>query len=508
MPLFPNHQPDTAMTEPLFLYSVRSALVLALLYIPYMLLLRKESFFRLNRMILLLILLLSLVLPALDIHHLAWEGLAPVQTVLRPSAAEADVRPATAVLLPEVTVHPGVETAASRSPWQWVSVLFALVMAGVALWHVYQVARMGVVVRRGSLWHQTRGGAHIYCHADEVSPYSWMGSVVINERDYRENGREILLHEMAHVRARHSWDLLFLALVQTLQWWNPLVYILGGSLRDVHEYQADDSVLRHGVSVRAYQLLLIKKVVGSGSYAFANNFDHSLIIKRITMMQKSKSSKWMCGKVLYILPVATLALSAFATAGPSRSAANPEGEVSTLTLNGQAKARESATAARQSADSTLQSIKASADYCENPAVKPHFPGEGHAIWEFIGRTVRYPDVAVKNGVQGIVIVDFLVGKDGTISDVHVMIGKDRKKEHTATTLRGVMMTASPKDSTAWNKGQTEDEKAANQAGVDAIKAEAVRIVKTMPKWVPGYKDKAKTRPCITPMRIPVTFRLN
>lgn len=504
MPLFPNHQPDTAMTEPLFLYSIRSALVLALLYIPYMLLLRKESFFRLNRMILLLILLLSLVLPALDIHHLAWEGLAPVQTVLRPSAAEGDVRPATAVLLPEMTVHPGVETAASRSPWQWLSVLFVLVMSGVALWHVYQVARMGVVVRRGSLWHQTRDRVHIYCHADEVSPYSWMGSVVISERDYRENGREILLHEMAHVRARHSWDLLFLALVQTLQWWNPLVYILGGSLRDVHEYQADDSVLRQGVSARAYQLLLIKKVVGSGSYAFANNFDHSLIIKRITMMQKSKSSKWMCGKVLYILPVATLALSAFATAGPSRSAANPKGEVSTLTLNGQAKARESATAALQSADSTLQSIKASADYCETATVPPCFPGGEHAMWSFVGRNVRYPAAALGRGVQGRLLVQFLVEKDGSVSNIRVEGWTDCKDKNDATRLRGVMVTAYSQDSLA---GIPEEE-VAYQAGVDSIKAEAVRVVKAMPKWTPGYMDKAKTRPCITPMILPMTFRLN
>lgn len=504
MSLFPNHQPDTAMTEPLFLYSIRSALVLALLYIPYMLLLRKESFFRLNRMILLLILLLSLVLPALDIHHLAWEGLAPVQTVLRPSAAEGDVRPATAVLLPEMTVHPGVETAASRSPWQWLSVLFVLVMSGVALWHVYQVARMGVVVRRGSLWHQTRDRVHIYCHADEVSPYSWMGSVVISERDYRENGREILLHEMAHVRARHSWDLLFLALVQTLQWWNPLVYILGGSLRDVHEYQADDSVLRQGVSARAYQLLLIKKVVGSGSYAFANNFDHSLIIKRITMMQKSKSSKWMCGKVLYILPVATLALSAFATAGPSRSAANPKGEVSTLTLNGQAKARESATAALQSADSTLQSIKASADYCETATVPPCFPGGEHAMWSFVGRNVRYPAAALGRGVQGRLLVQFLVEKDGSVSNIRVEGWTDCKDKNDATRLRGVMVTAYSQDSLA---GIPEEE-VAYQAGVDSIKAEAVRVVKAMPKWTPGYMDKAKTRPCITPMILPMTFRLN
>lgn len=489
------------MTEPFFLYSLRSAFVLTLLYIPYMLLLRKESLFRLNRMVLLMILLLSLVSPTLNVHDLAWEGLAPVQTALRPSAAGDGARPAAALLLPEMTVRADADAAASWSLWQWASVLFALVTVGVALWHVFQVAWMSVVIRRGSLWHQVRDGVHIYCHADEVSPYSWMCSVVISERDYRENGREILLHEMAHIRARHSWDLLFLALVQTLQWWNPLVYILGMSLRDVHEYQADDSVLRQGVSARAYQLLLIRKVVGSGSYAFANNFDHSLTKKRIAMMQKSKSSKWMCGKALYVLPVATLALSAFATVGPSRSAANLEGEVSTFTLNGQANARENV------ADSALR-LRNATLYCDEPAVMPHFPGPEHELWNFIGRNVRYPKEAQEQGVQGQLIVKFLVGKDGTIGDIRVEKWVERKDKNDATRLRNVMVTAASKNTTPNAKDRTPEQEAAYQAGLEAIKAEAVRIIKAMPKWEPGYLDKAKTQPCATHVAIPMTFRLN
>lgn len=488
------------MTEQLFLYSLRSAFVLALLYIPYMLLLRKESFFRLNRAVLLLILLLSLVLPALDVHGLAWEGLAPVQTALRPSAMGGVTRPDAAVMLPEITVQ-AVDVAASWSLWQWLSVAFAVVMAGVALWYMVQIVRMSMVIKRGSLWHQKRDGVYIYCHADEVAPYSWMRSVVISERDYRENGREILLHEIAHIHARHSWDLLFLAVVQTLQWWNPLVYILGGSLRDVHEYEADDSVLRCGVSARAYQLLLIKKVVGSGSYAFANNFDHSLIKKRITMMQKSKSSKWMCSKALYLLPVATLALSAFATVGPSRSATNLEGEVSALTPNGQANVRESV------ADSVLI-LKNATLYCDEPAVMPRFPGSEHEIWNFIGQNVRYPKEAQDHGVQGRVIVRFLVEKDGTLSNIRAEEWTDNKGKDEVTTLRQVMVTAASKDKTAESRKRTPEEETAYQAGVEAIKAEAMRVIKAMPKWEPGYLDKAKTQPCATNMAIPMQFRLN
>ena len=299
------------MIETLLLYSMKSALVLTLMYLPYMLILRKESFFRLNRVVLLLILVLSLVLPLMNIHSLSWDN-QPMVLVARQQMVEIGIPMGGATYLPEVAVQ--AESGVSQVSWfSLVSLVFVLGAMLMLLWRVAQIVRMGYVIRKGSLWHQQEDGVTVYCHADDVSPFSWMSNIVISAKDYEENAREILLHERGHVMARHSWDLLLLALLQVVQWWNPLVYILGFSLRDVHEYEADDSVLRNGVSARAYQLLLIKKVVGASSCTFANNFDHSLTLKRITMMQKSKSSVWMRSKVLYIIPMATLALSAFAT---------------------------------------------------------------------------------------------------------------------------------------------------------------------------------------------------
>ena len=300
------------MIEALFVYSLKSAFVLVLLYFPYMLILRKESFFRLNRAVLLLILLLSLVFPLMNIQTLSWDTQPVVQFAHQQMADMGIPVNNAATQLPEVIIE-GDNAFADVSWFNIVSVLFVLGVLIMLLWRIPQVLCMGHVIRKGSLWHQQEDGVTIYCHADDVSPFSWMNNVVISAKDYEENAREILLHEKGHVRARHSWDLLLLTLIQVLQWWNPFVYILGYSLRDVHEYEADDSVLRSGVSAKAYQLLLIKKVVGASSYTFANNFDHSLTLKRITMMQKSKSSVWMRSKVLYIVPMATLALSAFAT---------------------------------------------------------------------------------------------------------------------------------------------------------------------------------------------------
>ena len=185
-----------------------------------------------------------------------------------------------------------------------------VVLLSMRLW---QIARLQFGLKQGVLWHNDEQGVRIYCHSGDVAPFSWMRNIVINEKDYNEAGREIILHEMGHIQGRHSWDVVLLTLVQMLQWWNPLCYVLGISLRDVHEYEADNFVLRQGVSAQGYQLLLIRKAVGSGSYAFANSFNHSLTKKRITMMKKMKSNPWMRSKALYVIPVAALALSAFAT---------------------------------------------------------------------------------------------------------------------------------------------------------------------------------------------------
>lgn len=523
------------MIESVFIYSLRSALVLVLLYIPYMLILRKESFFRLNRVVLLLILLLSMVLPAIDIHLLAWDDLAPVMAAFRQQLSGSAGQDS-AILLPDVTVEVR-DTVSSVSLWRWTSVFFVTGMLVVALWRIFQVVQMGVVMRRGSLWRQSRDGIHIYCHADEVSPYSWMNSVVISERDYRENGREILLHESAHVRARHSLDLLFLALVQTLQWWNPLAYILGISLRDVHEYEADDSVLRHGVSARAYQLLLIKKVVGSSSYAFANNFDHSLIIKRITMMQKSKSGMWMYSKVLYILPMATLALSAFATVGSSNlfagvaesgSVTDSEDKVSTFVADLQGNGPENVFGAlplsdntsmgpvdvgskkgKYDADSTARTTWTKVNFCTTPEHLPEFPGGMAAMMEYLSKTVKYPAEAIAAGVQGRVLVEFFVNDDGSVGTIGLIrpVGFGGCSPKDDTPLADVVVADHRDKCRAQDKGLSAEEEAAFRAGVEAIINEAVRVVKEMPRWTPGYEDKARTKPCVTRFTLPIVFRL-
>ena len=310
----------------LLLYSIKSAIVLSMLYLPYMLMLRRESFFRFNRVILLGIMLLALVLPLCNVSWMSLDR----QPVVQAAQLQMLEMGIPVHVLPELQVvaDGAVSQETSRfSVFMLVSLIYIIGMVVLLVARLWQVGILQFGLRKGVLWEEEQQGVRIYCHAEDVAPFSWMRSIVISQKDYDEAGREIILHETGHIRNRHSWDVVLLTLVQMLQWWNPLAYVLGISLRDVHEYEADDYVLRQGVSAQSYQLLLIKKAVGSGSYAFANSFNHSLTKKRITMMKKIKSNPWMRSKALYVIPVAALALCAFAT---PKFVAPIEGAVSKL----------------------------------------------------------------------------------------------------------------------------------------------------------------------------------
>ena len=299
------------MMSAVLLYSIKSAIVLSMLYLPYMLMLRRESFFRFNRMVLLSILLLSLVLPLCNIPWMSLDH-QPVVQAAQLQMLELGIP---VHVLPEVQVlaEKQEESFFTFSLFHLFTFIYIIGMVALLSMRLWQIARLQFGLKQGVLWHNDEQGVRIYCHSGDVAPFSWMRNIVINEKDYDEAGREIVLHEMGHIQGRHSWDVVLLTLVQMLQWWNPLCYVLGISLRDVHEYEADNFVLEQGVSAQGYQLLLIRKAVGSGSYAFANSFNHSLTKKRITMMKKMKSNPWMKSKALYVIPVAALALSAFAT---------------------------------------------------------------------------------------------------------------------------------------------------------------------------------------------------
>ena len=432
----------------LFIFSIKSALVLTLLYLPYTLMLRQESFFRMNRITLLTILVLALVLPMVDIPSLA----TPDQSVVY------EMQHRIMLMTQEAETAPMSLAATSRTT-SWLGILALVYMIGISLAfciRLWQLFRIGQIIRGGCLWTDKSEYATVYCHIDDVSPFSWMRSIVISESDYKPFGREILLHEKAHILSLHSMDILFLTLVEAVQWWNPIAYLLGRSLRDVHEYEADDYVLHQGISLHNYQALLVKKALANTSYAFANNFTHSLIKKRIYMMNHSKSSLWLRSKVLYVLPMTLVVLTAFATpklnekveeivegtekaveipTQNSQPDQQPESVTSSVVAEFRSAESEEIPVVKETTADSLSSV----DYVnavyrnENFDLAPEFPGGMSALRTFLQQHVArtLENDASLAGKRA--YVQFRIRKDGTIDNIGLVRG-DREAYHEAAKI--------------------------------------------------------------------------
>ena len=272
-----------------FVYIVKSSVCLAGFYLFYRLLLSKETFHRFNRIALLTLLLLSLLLPLVQLTTIE-------QLLMMADMPVSEVTPAEAVTL------------------SGIQILLMVYLSGVLFFacrHIYSLGRLLMLLRSGEK-EKMENGMTLVIHQQKISPFSWMKYIVISKVDLEEDGREILIHEAAHVRNRHSVDLLIADICIFFQWFNPASWLLKQELQNIHEYEADESVIREGVNARQYQLLLIKKAVGTRLYSMANSFNHSKLKKRITMMLKEKSNPWARLKYLYVLPLAAIAVTAFA----------------------------------------------------------------------------------------------------------------------------------------------------------------------------------------------------
>ena len=214
-------------------------------------------------------------------------------------------------------VQPSVSKAVETShgveiPWRQIGIVIYLAgVAAVIFVTVRSIVGLHRLMRRGRC-ERLDDGTTLVRMDENVAPISWCRNIVISERDLRENGAAILAHERAHVRLPHSLDLLLVHLAGAVQWFNPAMWLLRRDLRAIHEYEADAAVIASGVDARSYQLLLIRKAVGGRWYSIANSFNHSKLKNRITMMLREKSSRRTRARALLLLPLAGLALGAFA----------------------------------------------------------------------------------------------------------------------------------------------------------------------------------------------------
>lgn len=296
----------------LLIHILKWAFCLAVLYIPFTLLLRKETFASLNRRMLLGIVAVSAMLPLFTVRFTiekeieVADATEPVATIVaETNAAQQTVAEATA------------ETEKRSDKWQpftWenAAILYLIGLCTALLLEGIGIARTRQAIRRGTIWREKRNGMTIHCHANDTTPFSWFSHIVISQNDYNECGNEILLHEEGHIRHRHSWDMLFIGLAKTLQWFNPFIYMLSDDIKEIHEYEADKYVLEHHSDAGAYQLLLLKKAAQGKMFPLANNFGRNSVRKRITMMARKRSNRSRYAKWLYLLPMSAACTAIFA----------------------------------------------------------------------------------------------------------------------------------------------------------------------------------------------------
>ena len=279
-------------------FIIKSTCCLAVFYLFYRLLLSRDTFHRFNRMALLGVIVFSIAIPFVQL-----------------AADEPVAVQRTALELERFLQMGGTPVEEeSRFP-SWLAALFMIYAGGCLFFagrFLYSVCQIVHLIRSGER-AVLEDGTRLVVTDLTVPPFSWMKYIVISRIDMEESGAEILAHEQAHIRACHSLDMWFAGCCAVLHWFNPAVWLLKQELQNVHEYEADESVIAHGVDAKHYQLLLIKKAVGAQRFtSMANSFDHSKLKKRITMMLKQKSSPWARLKYLYVLPLAALTVVAFA----------------------------------------------------------------------------------------------------------------------------------------------------------------------------------------------------
>ena len=426
-------------------YDLKVAVLLAVFYMFYRLMLARETFHRVNRIVLLLTAVTSYVLPlcVITIH----------ETVIMQRAAHVAVGSFQVDMMNEEPATP---------LWQIIlPILFIIGMMATLVHTLSSLFRIIRIIRHSEQYPQTDGTTICVTGNASLTPFSWMHYIVMNRSDYETYDAAILAHERGHIRLHHSWDLLFVDTLTALQWYNPAMWMLRSDLRAIHEYEADAAVLSQGINARQYQYLLITKAAGIGGYSLANGISHSTLKNRINMMLHTKSDRSRLLKLLALLPIVGIALAVNAEKVVDVRYDEPQKQNTKKKVKGVAE-KKADTSETNTAVGTFEPVQG--DVFDVVEEMPQYPGGPQALFKFLGENVQYPAEAEKAGIQGRVIATFVVEKDGSISQPTIVKSVD-----------------------------------------PLLDAEAIRVISAMPNWIPGKQNGKVVRVKYT---VPLSFNLD
>ena len=449
-----------------FIYSVKVAVCLALFYLFHKLLMSRDTFHTFNRFAILSMMLLSLMLPLV---HLSLDS-------------EAGINRGTVAL--EGLVAQTVVADGGNGVGEGLTltqVLLAAYVLGVVLFVGKALLSVGSLLRliRRARCVEVRNGIRIYTMQGDISPFSWFRYIIMSEKDWQENRREIVLHEMAHIRRCHSMDVAVCNMMIVFQWYNPAAWLLKRELQTVHEYEADEAVLSAGVDATHYQMLLIRKAVGERLFSMANNLNHNSLKKRITMMKIKRTNPMQKAKIAFVLPLAAMTVVAFASQkvenlsekveqeseafssvsdNPVVRAVGETAHVAAVKVQ-EYKALEEASSMAMASDTA--ETKSGKEFPCIPETFPQFPGGHIALVEYLSKSIKFPKEKEKENVRARVVASFTVDKDGSITDAKIVRSQG-----------------------------------------EAFDNEALRVINGMPKWIPGTQNGKAVRVKYT---LPITF---
>ena len=420
--------------HPILVYILQVNFALVLFYLLFTLLFKRDTFLKIRRFYFLSALLFSVIYPLLVVPGLSdfWNF-----RFSEPQTVEATVFFEAPTL--EVMVEESEAEAGSLNiPWEqiFITLYIAVTIFFILrfLWQLISIFRIRLKSEETEVL-----GIKVYDLKDNITPFSFFGMIFINsEMHSKEELEQIIIHEHTHVSEKHSLDIMLVESILLFSWWNPAVWLLKREMAMNLEYLADVGVLREGVDSREYQYHLLRLTYHETAVQIVNNFNVSQLKQRIMMMNKTRSSSLKLAKYLTILPIFFILIAANSSYAGEK-------------------------------DQSLQ---------EPPPVKkevteeifvvveeqPEYPGGQEAMMKFLSDSIVYPDEAKAKGIQGRVICNFVVMKDGSIDDVNVVRGVD-----------------------------------------PLLDAEAVRVLKSMPAWKPG---KQRGQAVNVRYTLPLEFRLD
>ena len=446
------------------IYLIKINVALMLLYGFYRLTVSRDTFFGLRRLTLWLIYAVVLMVPALNLEY--WVRDTP--TMVSMANVYAD------------TFYPVVVVKAQASGITWMDMLLGIYWVGVAVlslrlvWQLFSIIRLVVISRK-----QEVEGITVHLLKGDGSPFSFFRWVFMYPSTMEgKQLHEVMVHECTHVSGLHSLDTLFSELFSIACWFNPFAWLMKQEVRMNLEYLADESVLSDGNARKSYQyhLLGLAYRQPNESTKIANNFNLLPLKKRIKMMNKRRTSE--IGKAKYFLfaPLAGVLLMVSNIECVAREIGEQIPEVAEVqqkaeqalnadvaVANPMAKAEAELKAEAKTSDATAPADTTKSVVYDIPETMPYFPGGQVLMLKYLADNIKYPASAVKAKKQGRVIVTFIVQKDGSVT--HAKIAKSIDPE---------------------------------------LDAEALRVVKGMPKWTPGTQNG---KPVNVKYSVPVKFSL-